>query len=452
MKTKKLFSTILLLAFLLTACGQGTAAPAPVTQTPVATQPPTAIPTQTLLPNLLPNPTAIPYPTASAVKSNAVAFISGNSLYVANVDGSGEKRLVDLEENTERISQYLLSWSPNGKWIGYISKDDLWIISPDGSINKKILSSQNTSKKVIRQYAWSPDGTKIAYTLAVNWGDFEELKTGLLDLITEKDFEISTYQPPANLVLSWSPDGHYILLNTDTSLKLFQVDIGKITKELRSACPIWHGKPSWSPDSERFFRFDYGTGYYYIWVYMNDLNGTSWQAVDGVISPPVWDKTGAYLYFVTGEMNLDIGPNWFTNQRLVRYDVKARKIEELLSLEEGGSTGYPSIMSLSPDGKKIELYSYIYYEDNSQYIGIGATRPPQNQFIIIDIQSLSKKTFTLELESWVENQPAWASDNEKIIFFSNSFYSLDVKTGDVSKFSGIHVVENAVISPPTTTP
>jgi PBP1b-binding outer membrane lipoprotein LpoB len=81
MKAKLIF--LLIIAFLLTACGGGTAAPAPVTQTPAATQPPTDIPTQTAIPTFiplgptsLPSPTAMPpYPTASVVKSNAVAFI-----------------------------------------------------------------------------------------------------------------------------------------------------------------------------------------------------------------------------------------------------------------------------------------------------------------------------------------------------------------------------------------
>jgi hypothetical protein len=33
-----------------------------------------------------------------------------------------------------------------------------------------------------------------------------------------------------------------------------------------------------------------------------------------------------------------------------------------------------------------------------------------------------------------------------------SFYSLDTKTGKVSLFSGVHAVENAVISPVATSP
>ena len=234
-----------------------------VTLTPVSvTQPPTDILTQTATPYFMPlgptsppSPTAMPpYPTASVVKSNAVAFISGNSLWVANVDSSGERKLTDIEENESRSSNYLLQWSPDGKWIGYISGDDLWIISPDGSVNKKTLSSQDANKRIIIRYAWSPESSKIAYLLAANWGDFPKIKMMLLDLTTGKDSEISVYQSPANIVLSWSPDGRYILLNTEDSLKLFEVGTGKVRKEIKSDCPIWHGEPSWSPNSEWFYR------------------------------------------------------------------------------------------------------------------------------------------------------------------------------------------------------
>lgn len=201
---------------------------------------------------------------------------------------------------------------------------------------------------------------------------------------------------------------------------------------------------------------------------MYGLNGSSWQAVDGVMSQPVWDKAGDYLYFVDGKMDLNIGANWFTNQRLVRYNVKTRKVEDLLSLEADGATGYPPIVFLSPNGKMLGLYSYIWYENNSRYV--DASRPKKNKFIILNIESLSATRFNFEFQGEIKVQlppPMWSYDNQKIIFFLNnlvresygimysdygSFYSLDVKTGKVSLFSGSHAIENAIISPAATTP
>ena len=182
MNTKIAFVILGILATILSACGPAPIAPAiPTTPTLLPTQQ-TVIPTNITYPTLTPSPfatarisptltpypTAIPYPTASVVNANAVTFIENDkyynySLWIANVDGSGERKLTDIENNAERTSNYLLKWSPDGKWIGYISGDDLWLISPDGLTKRKILSIQNTNQKIIRKYEWSPDSSKIAY-------------------------------------------------------------------------------------------------------------------------------------------------------------------------------------------------------------------------------------------------------------------------------------------------
>jgi hypothetical protein len=419
---------------------------------------PTPIPTfQILLPS-----TAPPYPTASTVNANAVAFIAGNSLWIANVDGSGERKLVDFEKNNEWISSHLLRWSPDGKWIGYIPGDDLWIISPDGSVNRRILSIQDTPKKIVRQYAWSPDSSKIVYALAENWFDFTEIKTGLLDLTTQKESELFVYQSPTTITLSWSPNGSNLLFNRDSSFFVYEVDTRKFVNEIRSidSCwATWHDSLVWSPDSEWFYYTGHGNGYHNMWICISGLNGTSWRIGDVgvVISSPVWDKTGDYLYFVVGEMNLDIGPNWCKDQRLVRYSVEARKLETLLSLEKYAATGFPWTISISPNKRMLELYSYAIHEDYSH--------PKQNKFVVLDTQSFTTKEFTLEFEGEVKSQlppSTWSSDNQKIVFFLRdlvcqsyglsysdygSFYSLDVKTGKVFLVSGGHVVENAQVSP-----
>lgn len=453
--TNKRYFFIIEILFLIGLLGSSCSvldSPSPVqTTTPAFTITPSIIPASILLPTfaLVTHPTSIPYPTASKINENAIAFIAENSLWIANVDGSGERKLVDIQNNESWTSSYLLTWSPDGKWIGYISGNDLWVISPDGLTNRKAIEvSEVDNKNRIRSYSWSPDGSEIAYVQTTEGKSIPRLLN--LGTGNVSNLPISTNQ----LSLSWSPDGQYILLNTYTSLTIFEVATGKIRLKIRlygyNHCPIEHGGLTWSSNSKWLYHPVFANGTYALGICLSGLDGSSWPVEDVgyIISRPVWNKTGDYLYLVVGEMDLDNGPNWFKYQRLVRYDVNTRKTEELLSLEEDGRTAYPPIISLSPDGEKLELYSYIYYENNSHYV--DASRPPQNQFIIIDIRSLSKKTFTLELESWVEKQfpyPAWAHDNEKIIFFSNFFYSLDVKTGEVSKFSGFHSIENAVISP-----
>ena len=105
-----------------------TSTPVPATEvnvTPSTTPSVTPLPTAKLI---LPVTPVTPYPTANETKANAVAFISqenaGYSLWVANVDGSGERKLADIPYNRQDgdwgITSYYLQWSPDGKWISYI--------------------------------------------------------------------------------------------------------------------------------------------------------------------------------------------------------------------------------------------------------------------------------------------------------------------------------------------
>ena len=188
-----------------------------------------------------------------------------------------------------------------------------------------------------------------------------------------------------------------------------------------------------------------------MWICLSGLNGMTWRIEDVgvVVSPPVWDKNGKFLYFVVGETNLDISPNIYTNQRLMRYDVETQKNETLLSLEEAGPTGFIWSVTLSPNGEMLGLYSYTIHQDTkSSFI--------QNKFILLDVHSLSMTKYSLERLGETKRplpSPIWSYDNEKIIFNDHSsFYSLDITTGNVSLFSGIHAIENVIISPVATTP
>ena len=467
MKTKNLFSTFLVLAFLLTACGQGTVAPAPVTQTPVATQPPTNIP---LVPIFPPSPTIMPpYPTASVVKSNAVAFVAQDwqnhgqsSLWVANVDGSGERKIVDSItelENGSYMSFVAPAWSPNGKWVGYISDGDLWIISPDGSTSRKILSISGKGKEMIYTYKWSPDGLQIAYAKG-DISDAPSLTVGIIDVATGKTSEIVSYQsPPTPITLSWSPDGHYLLLSKYGSFFMVDVATRKTTGELKSEiCPVYHRGIEWSPNGKWFYDIQVGNGRFStMQICVAGLNGSSNRIeINGTAtSYPVWDKTGDFLYFVVSNTNFSITPIPDYDLRLMRYNVKTQKLENVLSL---GKEPNAWAVSISPNKQILEMH----------------TMYPENQptFIFMDMQSLSTTRFNVNLEIPItvafKYETAWSPDNQNIIIFSGTthtpdgvgvqpyggFYALNSQTGEVTIFSGSHNIELSewVVSPVATTP
>lgn len=418
---------------------------------------PSITPSPTLLPLLAPTyPTAIPYPTASAVKANAVAFIERDregklSLWVANMDGSGERKLVGIAPNKSWIYDQILRWSPDGKWISYFSKDDLWIVSPDGLINKKVLSFPD-----LYTYVWSPDSSKIAYIQKATYGPVAQITVGILDLVTEKVFEISSHQAPDPMPVSWSPDGKYILFAKDFSYIVYDVATGKIAKEIKpNGMGCWVGWSTWSPNYKWFFDTQHGNGRYsYNWICVSGLDGSNRQInVEGTTSAPVWDKTGNFLYFVARKTNPDSDPNLNIDERLMRYDVRTQKTERLLSLREQQTYDYIQSVSISPDRRTLLLESRF--------------SKTKFDLIFVDIQSLTTTKFTVDFEDlkipltynyFLET--AWSPDSQNLVLLAGdvctlygciqyygSFYTLNVKTGKINIFSGDHPVESWAVSP-----
>jgi len=486
MKNKKysLFVAVIVIVILVgVSCSSENYLPA--TSTPLPTNEisfaPSTFPTSTPVSTftMMPSPTVVtPYPTASAVKANAVAFTSQAdgkaSLWVANLDGSGEKQLVDSFDDTRwNFHGYAaLEWSPNGKWISYLSSEELWIVSPDGSVNKKILSFPDKSKGTVYMYQWSPDSSQIAYIQAGPDAGLEgnvPIIVGLLYLETGKTLELSSYNSPTPVTFSWSPDGRYLLLSkmSKSAFSIFDITTHEVIKEIGATgrCSAWHHGVSWSPNSKWFYDIQAGNGRFATTqICVAGLDGLHRQIdIDGTItSDPVWDKSGNFLYFVVANTDFSITPLPDYDLRLIRYDVRTQEEERLFSL---GKEPYSWHVSISPNGSMLELDTYT----NTGPV-VNLWPPRQYIFMTLDIQSLSTRKFTVdfglsELENF-DSSPVWSPDNNNIIFYVNkpyspnyspngyatyysfgSFYALDTIIGKTTIVSGVHSVENAQFSP-----
>lgn len=475
MKTKIIFSTFLIITFLLTSCGQGIAAPvalptadrnairtqaaqtivAAFTQTALVA-PPTDIPTPTLLPTFTPNPlvtimpspTAVPpYPTASVVKSNAVAFIERDSennlsLWVANVDGSGERKIVESIGKWSDTTNYFLRWSPGGKWISYISGGEVWIVSPDGSNKRDLLPIADKSAYIV-SYNWSPSNTQLAYVQTDSQDiplRFDTVK--ILNLETGEIYELSSHKtsPYGNTIIRWSPDGQYLVFNKSIFFIVFDVASRKVKKEIvadaSSGCPSADNTaPNWSSNSEWFFHFHGSGSSSFFWICLSGLDGSNHTIdVDGaVVSRPVWDKTGNFLYFIARNSHGDLNLN--ADQQLQRYDVRSKKLERLLSLGQKYQSGWS--VSMSPDGRTLEINARI--------------SESQQSYILMDLKSLSViKKFTLEYNC------VRSGDSENFICISQSnghstFHRLNIQTGETTTISGEHTIESWAVPPIATT-
>ncbi len=98
------------------------------------------------------------------------------------------------------------TWSPDGKWIAYISdatgEDEIWIVSQDGSKPARQVTKNAETYKY--RLAWSPDSKKIL------WADkklrlrFAHIRNGQITEVDQSQkWEFSDY--------AWSPDSRWVV-------------------------------------------------------------------------------------------------------------------------------------------------------------------------------------------------------------------------------------------------
>ncbi len=85
------------------------------------------------------------------------------ALFVVNADGSGLRRITapDFAEDPG-------SWSPDGKWILFSSKDGkVFTVHPDGSGLRQVRLDAGPGRYFAYGPVWSPDGTQIVLRLSL---------------------------------------------------------------------------------------------------------------------------------------------------------------------------------------------------------------------------------------------------------------------------------------------
>ncbi len=131
--------------------------------------------------------------------------------------------------NSPGVREQKVAWSPDGKWIAYISdrtgEDEIYITPQDGlGVEQEITSGH---KGFMFQPAWSPDSSKIA------WAD-KDLKLWYVDLKEKKPVEVDRGKFFEIQNYAWSPDSKWLAYdkNLDTGYSvvyLYSLSDKKIT-------------------------------------------------------------------------------------------------------------------------------------------------------------------------------------------------------------------------------
>ena len=293
-----------------------------------------------------------------------------------------------------RSQDWSPSWSPDSRRVFFVSNRqgsmDLWQrhIDDDGSPRGE--AARITTGVGMRSAAFSPDGSKLAYTLGRGIvSNLWRVPVMSERRATWSDAEQLTFDQAFIEFIDVSPDGQQLVLSSDRSgnqdLWTLSTSGGSGGGEMRQLtddpAPDW--RPSWSPDGNEIAFYSFRSGNRDIWLM--GIDGSAPRQLTRNDEPdlhPFWSPDGAHIVFAStgfegfhiyvvsregGQPRLladtpgDNLPAWSPDGRWIAY--RSRRSGDLRiwrspaeggeaeQLTHGTSAGQPRF---SPDGK--ELY------------------------------------------------------------------------------------------------
>jgi Tol biopolymer transport system component len=370
---------------------------------------------------------------------------SVSSVYLANADGTGERRLPGPS-----ALDYNPALSPDGQWIAFTSERrgsaDLYRVRVDGSSLERLTSDPAYDD----QASWSPDGSSLAFVSTRTSGTAD---IWTLDLATKAARNL-TATAGGDFRPSWSPDGKWIAFSSDrgtriesnppewehlhrTSIYLIARNgqgLRRLTDGTRSA-----GSPRWSSDGKRIVFYELEV------ADTHDAREDDQQSrvVSQIVS--VDTETGVRREHTFGA-GLKVSPQFLDGDR-VGYLVKAGANPGIVYTSGGrGTSGDIRNPSFSRDGRTVvydrgrvstERVSYDLlqplYSKNTAFelvhLGrLGAYSPDGRRLafsepagnaewaiVVMDSDGTQRKTVFFE-QGTAALSPRWSYDGRRLVF------------------------------------
>jgi tricorn protease len=265
----------------------------------------------------------------------SIVYENGGYLYVLDLKTEQTKKItVQIPDDRAltrsefiSVSDYIADYnlSPDGKRALFAARGDIFTVPAEKGNTRNLT---NTSGAREKNCTWSPDGKWIAY-LSDRTGE-DELYIVPQDGKGE-EVRITTDGHCFRFACLWSPDSKKLLF-ADKDLKLYYVDVEsrKIT-EIDSTKNGEIYDYSWSPDSKWItYTKPNPNRFYSIFLY-SLKDGKIFQVTEGFTddSEPIFDPEGKYLYFFSKrDFNATLGnfdPSFTYNQMTRIYVVTLQK-------------------------------------------------------------------------------------------------------------------------------
>lgn len=277
---------------------------------------------------------------------------SASELFIANADGTGERKLLSTSE-----MDYSPSFSRDGKWIVFTSERngsaDIYRVHLDGSGLERLTDDPAFDDQAVL----SPDGNRLAF---VSTHGTETADIWILDLRSRKLRNL-TRGAGGNFRPNWSPDGRWIAFSSDrntsvrrrsiinfeqvqeASIYLIQPDGGGLRR--LTPAGVFAGSPTSSADGKQ-------VAFYEMTV------DQAFDARFGVFRPNTVSQivsvdviTGARTELTAGP-GLKVAPQFVHNE--VAYLTKAGDHAGLAFTKRGfGAAGSMRNPVWSPDGNRV---------------------------------------------------------------------------------------------------
>lgn len=180
-------------------------------------------------------------------KGERALFAARGDIFTAPIEKGSVRNLT----NSSNAHDKLPAWSPDGKTIAFISdksgEEEIWTVPQDGSAEPQQLTSGSSAQK----YApfWSADGKKLVYS-------DKDARLTVANVETKQVQQIAAARNGLIFNYAWSPKGNFVAFTMQTANGLNSVHIWsssenrtyRVTPEMFGA-----GNAAWDPNGDHLF-------------------------------------------------------------------------------------------------------------------------------------------------------------------------------------------------------